>query len=81
MTIQFCSVETESNFIFCFHSKNEKDRLKMYLVFTDNKEAEGDQIKVHINFCPFCGFSYQPERLNPEDARDGVCDSLNMTNK
>lgn len=26
-------------------------------------------------------FFNQPERLNPEDARDSVCDSLNTTNK
>jgi hypothetical protein len=39
----------------------------------------------YVNFCPICGFSFQPERLNPEDHNedklDMICDSLTTANK
>ena len=51
-----CSIETETNFIFCVHTK-EKTGYPIKLVITDNKNDEGLSQKVNIDYCPFCGFT------------------------
>lgn len=55
LKLSFCNLETEDNFVFCVHPLNGKD--KIALVFTNDKEAEGDQKTIYVDFCPFCGFS------------------------
>lgn len=54
--LQFCSIETEKNFVFCCHSKNKTGK-KIKLSITDTKENEGSQQILHVNYCPFCGFT------------------------
>jgi hypothetical protein len=77
----------------------------MHKCETDDYKVEGNQQKIwdgywnewvsfEINYCPFCGKSLQPERLNPEDVSFNtktpvhdwgklwnVCDSPNSDNK
>ncbi len=31
---------------------------------------EKEEEKIEVAFCPYCGFSYQPERLNPETSKE-----------
>ena len=53
---------------------------KLILKIEDGDPYEdGYSSKLEINYCPFCG--YQPERLNPEDVRNNVCDSPNSEYK
>ena len=70
--------QTENSALSCVHNDSEK-KLILY-----QKIKINDQFYVFervIKFCPICGYSYQPERLNPGNADNGVCDSLNTTNK
>lgn len=56
--IRICSVETEKNFIFCCHYEK-----KNKLVITDNKDPEGDDTIIEVDFCPFCGSCYDKESV------------------
>jgi len=69
----YCSHRMRNNYmIYCFHNDLDK---KLYLC-ARQKSSEGQYffgIDFEPDFCPFCGFSYQPERLNEkasaEDAK------------
>ncbi len=58
--------------LICVHN-HEDERLCLTIL----PKMSNDPIQIDVKFCPICGFSYQPERLNPEDASNSVCDSLN----
>ncbi len=64
-TLRFCSVETEDNFIFCNHSSRKEYVMEIKLVFTDNKDSEGNKIVTEVDYCPFCGFTYKTEDSKP----------------
>jgi hypothetical protein len=53
----------DGNDLGCIH--NELDKILVIVM----KSKVGKRFTNHfrfVNFCPICGFSYQPERLNPE---------------
>jgi len=70
--------QDEDSFIVCVHS--ELDKILILCEKIKIKKSFWVKERV-VSFCPFCGFSYQPERLNSEDADNSVCDSLNHDNK
>ena len=47
------------------------------------KELEGfnENNSIQTSYADWIQFILQPERLNPEDAKISVCDSLNSDNK
>ena len=66
----------------CCDSKESKRKKIWSYRYRTSKQlmlaSNGTCIK--INFCPFCGYSYQPERLRRVDA-EKRSDSLNSTNE
>jgi hypothetical protein len=59
-----CQSRKDQYEIYCFHNDWDKN---LY-VSVRQKFSSGQFFGVDFepNFCPFCGFTYQPERLNPE---------------